>query len=1499
MKMNYLKKENEDKPKEKNNEDYWTQGEQDKFEELLIKYKGIKDLKKKLKTISEQFKTKTLKQITSRYKSIALKAKKKKDENDKDKKENKNLKEDKKDINKENKENRVEKNEKVDEVKKELKEEKKNKKEIEKEKKEKEEEEENEEEEEEDDEKIDNKEEEKDNDIVNFNLDDFLDEDEEEKEKEEKEIDRFKHQEEDKEAEQEEVSDISYEGYMQKKSHSTWQTRFFQIKNGYLYWFKDKTSSIVQNKISIKNTLRVDSHKDKKFMMIVANNGDNKDGEDGENKVELGGKVYKFACQSDEEKNGWVSAITNEMKRLKKGDEKGNNNNRLEILERKKIIIDYFNLPEINKDIFYMKKKVIEEMNNENYFKPSLRKIEALRRKQKREEKERKLKEKEEKERKKREEKEEKEKKKKEENEEKERRKKIEKEEKMRRKIEENKKIEEDLKSGKKVGVKDRLKFWFRNNVEGIKAENNEENINKAENKDKEIIVNEMNLEDFGLGDEDEDENKKDNNINDNNNIDNLDNNKNKKDNENKENNKEISNENKSEKNNNNKENDNEKDKEINNNKELYCAKDSHKENNTDNKENNKDNKTDNNKENNTDNKTDNNIGNNNDKDNKYEKDLNGKLGEIKKQEKETNEDKNFTVNNINEKNNIIKEEEIGFRESRSDKIKGWFKNKFNFRGSNIEEENNEKEEKERKEKEEKDKREKEEKEKKEKERREKEKKEKEEKERKEKEKKEKEEKERREKEKKEKEEKERKEKERKEKERKEKERKEKERQEKERKEKERQEEERQEKERQEKIKSDNRKLKQNIFDPKKFDEENQFVAGTFNPNPYTKIDNNEQPNSLLPEQWRTTCQIKIDEDSYPDKNAPRLDLKPYHIFGYREKDAHNNIKYIDNDSFLYPSGNIAIIQNISNKAQQYFIRHKREICSLCVNYDRTIIATGEENVDSLLSSYNNSVIRIWESKTLKELAEIEIPFNGVRALSFNLNGKYLVCCCLDENHKVVVINVKEKKIICEEYGNRKKIFSLSFKSNNEFATAGLNHFKFWIISESENNGQIEYKLISKEYLNTSEKEFDDKLGIISVMNDYFVTGSSLGYITLWKDQIIKNNKKCHDSQIDSLYSNNRIIISGGRDKVLKVLDKDLAILKTISLESDSILNFSPRSIDILPGQPEEKGINKILVGTSSGDILELIFKKSIFEDENPEIKIYNSSHYSKNTKDINEITSISFSKKLNFFVTTSEDKTIRFWNIFNKSQDNFIFINEEMKPTASNFSNKENIFVVGFDNGKMRFYSTEKNLTMIKEFQKEKRNNPITVIKYNDKDTLLACATKDEKGNNIIDIYFWDSLNLYATLTGAQNEINGLDWSEDGHFLVTYSHQKECRVFSILDKFMISEYDKVDYLLWCSWTLGYGWPLKGYYEAFDIPIYSCERFYIVYGNNIIALGDFNGAVKLYKYPIINKDQKYIKHDIQHGKKVTNVKYGKVGIKDIILTSSSDGSLIAWQIESI
>jgi WD40 repeat protein len=440
-------------------------------------------------------------------------------------------------------------------------------------------------------------------------------------------------------------------------------------------------------------------------------------------------------------------------------------------------------------------------------------------------------------------------------------------------------------------------------------------------------------------------------------------------------------------------------------------------------------------------------------------------------------------------------------------------------------------------------------------------------------------------------------------------------------------------------------------------------------------------------------------------------------------------------------------------------------------------------------------------------------------------------------------------------------------------------------------------KLINKDYNNTLEN-FDDKLGVITLMGDYFVTGSVLGYITLWKDNLNLKMKRCHGSSIDSLFSDNKIIISGGRDKVLMVLDPDLKILRKIDLNFDSkyLINCIPRSIDVFAHEQGEKGIQKILLGTSTGDILELIFTKNILEEENPSIKIYNSSHYSRNNQD-NEITSISFLKRYNMFITTCEDKTIRLWNLETKKQNDFIILNEDIKPTCSALSINEEIFAVGFDSGLIKFYSTQ-DFRVEKEIKES--SSPITAIKYSKNYEKFACATQDVKENYIIDIYDSMTYNKERTLLGAQNQINGLDWSKDGKYIVSFSHEKECRIFNVQEKTMISQYSDVDFKEWDTWTICYGWPLKGYYDSKEgkVPIYTCERFKLSENeNDIIAVGDCEGRIKLFKYPIINKDQKYISNIIEHGKRATNIKFGKIKNKNIIVSSGSDGCLIAWVIE--
>ena len=80
-------------------------------------------------------------------------------------------------------------------------------------------------------------------------LDDFLNssqnssDSEDKKEEDEKDNENIKFT--NNEIEKKILSDIIYEGNMKKKSHKTWQERFFQIKNGYLYWYKDKNSILI------------------------------------------------------------------------------------------------------------------------------------------------------------------------------------------------------------------------------------------------------------------------------------------------------------------------------------------------------------------------------------------------------------------------------------------------------------------------------------------------------------------------------------------------------------------------------------------------------------------------------------------------------------------------------------------------------------------------------------------------------------------------------------------------------------------------------------------------------------------------------------------------------------------------------------------------------------------------------------------------------------------------------------------------------------------------------------------------------------------------------------------------------------------------------------------------------------------------------------------------------------------------------------------------------
>ena len=150
---------------------------------------------------------------------------------------------------------------------------------------------------------------------------------------------------------------------MHKKTINIYRKYFFQIKNNGLYWFKNKESNLAKNKISLKNVDKIDYFDNKKFVLKV------------KEKDEI--KEYKFKCDSEEEKNKWVVALSRAMRKAQI-ENKIEINEKIEIKQRKKIIVDLFNLPNIKIDGKYIEDKVLGSLSVEDYFKMTPEKIEKI-----------------------------------------------------------------------------------------------------------------------------------------------------------------------------------------------------------------------------------------------------------------------------------------------------------------------------------------------------------------------------------------------------------------------------------------------------------------------------------------------------------------------------------------------------------------------------------------------------------------------------------------------------------------------------------------------------------------------------------------------------------------------------------------------------------------------------------------------------------------------------------------------------------------------------------------------------------------------------------------------------------------------------------------------------------------------------------------------------------------------------------------------------------------
>jgi microtubule-associated protein-like 6 len=617
--------------------------------------------------------------------------------------------------------------------------------------------------------------------------------------------------------------------------------------------------------------------------------------------------------------------------------------------------------------------------------------------------------------------------------------------------------------------------------------------------------------------------------------------------------------------------------------------------------------------------------------------------------------------------------------------------------------------------------------------------------------------------------------------------------------------------------------------------------------------------------------------------------MKLDYVYGYRTKDTRNNVRYLDDKTIIYNAGKLCIIQNLENNTQRYFSGHRENVQCFTLNKERDLIASADGSNESMKSQ-----IIVWDPNTFEVKIPIELDINGINCLHFSPNSSKLIAAGLDKDHSLLLINLSDGEILANTLCGKHKIVSCVFNNENEFATVGIKHCKFWTIQNEK-----ELQFIDGEI----DENVDKKLGVIEYCKNSYITGSSTGQIVIWQNGKSQNKKKIHDLPVDTLFTNEKYIISGGRDLCIIIMDYDLSELKKINLESlESSVIPNPRSIDVLDNVE-----NKMLIGTISGEIMEFTFDKDII-DKDYNVELFNYSHFSTHSQENNEIISILYWKSKNLFISISEDCTIRIWNINENKQEKFIKLEEvkvdkssnisEKKPKSADLSPNEEELIIGFSNGNIKKYSTNNfNETHKMSFN----NNPISSIKYSPDGSLIALGTKDNDSNAfVLEIIKNSSNSLLYTIKGQNDSITKIDWSYDNQYIACVSQNNEVQIYSSKKGVLITKIDVVKNEEWKTWTRTFGWALNGYYEKGNSKITSCERYNKKMKNNkIIAIGNEKGEVRIYKYPVLSEEQEYCNGDYNHGDIVSNVKFALTNSDEngILFTSGNDGCIYKWILE--
>jgi microtubule-associated protein-like 6 len=604
----------------------------------------------------------------------------------------------------------------------------------------------------------------------------------------------------------------------------------------------------------------------------------------------------------------------------------------------------------------------------------------------------------------------------------------------------------------------------------------------------------------------------------------------------------------------------------------------------------------------------------------------------------------------------------------------------------------------------------------------------------------------------------------------------------------------------------------------------------------------------------------------------PGINLELEWVHGYRGKDCRNNVRYLPDGRIVYHAAGLGIIYNPQNHSQTFFNRHVDDITAFALSPNGNLVATGEVG--------RRPNIFVWDTASMMPVANFKQPLEHcIAAVAFSPSGTKLAAVAMDDDHSIAIYDLNAGGCICSTRGDREKIIDVAWVTENEFATIGVKHFKYWNLTGSQVLGK-----------KGSFGRNNPIILCITVQGTNIFTGASNGTVIRWTGNAAVKSTNIHTRAVDSIWSSHSCIVTGGKDGFVHVLDNNLNKRQSFEMSAPQYESVS----SLIRSAMLNESSTTLLVGTYGSEIYEIDIATG-------EATTITRGHYtpSRGTTVTNEVWGLDILPDNNHYVTSSDDGTLRLWSISERAQIAIVKFseNEEVPDSAKarcvGVIPDGSMLAVGFKDGSFKVLDTNSwNVRINKKDRKEE----ISDIKYSPNGKMLAVGSHD----NFIDIYSVPDYRRISSCRGHSSYITHIDWSCDSRNLHSNCGAYELLFWEAATGLQLTAgATMLKDEPWYTWSCVIGWPVQGIYppSSDGTDINATDRTIKKYGNNeyeLVATADDFSMVKIYRYPCTEKGAQAV-IGRGHSSHVTKVRFAQED-SYLISTGGDDQCVFQWKV---